>query len=510
VAAGCAAVGIHMSAAAVVGLSLLFVLTQSKMTWLKGLAWAGGVAVVMAGPVGYYGYFNTFKEVSEEDWQKSGLNWVDGYNSRPVDQKSPWPRVHKSGPDLWRFTGTAWSMAWEWPTFAYTPRPAGPDWSWRHPYDWTRGSIRTFCGWLRDVRYVIAADAVALLMIVGMLPWPRRWLAHDDTAPRPPWRSLLWILLWLLVPTYAFYCVSRYGFALPSDLLNLAGEPIRLAAHPAVWLTVFGFLLLAAIVPGLLFEPTRAASVRAIKTAVVAIAVVLLLQVMGMVLRPLSVMAHDSDRPWHDYWVPRYIGFVIPAVMIAMGTLLMRLPTVWFRIAAAAIVLGINLTIGGGRIFGQTEQPTDLMAADEYAAVTAPDHHILAWFSDPKGDKGPGEGNLQSEPGRYYLQMLAWRQPMTPEHFKASSADYPTRSGPTTYLLPAVVNRDKRIDRVIVWEHVADFSAFGGPKPDPEADDKLADKLPGWKLESDRWFDLHDFWTGRSTVRIHRRVFVRG
>jgi 4-amino-4-deoxy-L-arabinose transferase-like glycosyltransferase len=467
VAAGCAAVGVQMTSAIAIGVSLLLLLTQSKMHWRRGLAWVAGVAVVMSGPAVYFGIFNQFTERASDNYQSdSGLAWVDMYN------------FGRGGPELARFAATTWAIGWEWPgdrqIAAIPPR------AFKTPR--------------------ACAVGVAIVLAAGLIPWPRRWRAVEGPRLRPRWRALLWVLLWIALPTYGFYCYSVEGFATPLDWFNSALARMHFWSYPWLWSILGGAAAIAAAVTAVRSNFTRSATVRGLVTVTVIVTVLLLMEAMGQTMRPMAKAAKAADHPWHSLWVPRYMASVYPAVIVAMATMVMRLPTIYLRALATVGLLSINLAIGAVRIFGQTEPPTDRLAADEFAAVTS-DHRLIAWFVNPAGGKGPGEGNLDSEPGRYYFQLLA-DKPMSPDSFRASLNHVRVEQGWPNSALPRDVFRNPNVKKIIVWDQYR----FGQTVPD----EALLPRLPGWtRRGGDEWFNIHDFWTGAEHYRMRRREYGR-
>ena len=255
IAAGVAAVGWHVSAAAVILPQIVILLTPPRFHWKQLVLGVIGLAIVSAGPIGYYvpGAFNKWNEktgglvpekkdaedrTNFETWDASGINWVEDYQEG------------RTGPDLVLHTATAFLYSWEWPKDEQlteieqsTGRPVIPPWI---------------------VSAGIAAFVLILsLMALGALPWGRRLRPKADADAQPWWRQALWLGAWLIVPTYGFfYCRSVADFASPVEWL----VPIR-ALWEGYWLWLLpGLGLVGAVV--VWTRPNRA-----VFAAVIALAV---------------------------------------------------------------------------------------------------------------------------------------------------------------------------------------------------------------------------------------------
>jgi hypothetical protein len=214
-----------------------------------------------------------------------------------------------------------------------------------------------------------------------------------------------------------------------------------------------------------------------------------------------ALQAALAGRPWRSIWMPRYFGFLWPALGIATAALLMRLPTVYIRVAAIALLLGVNLAFGAARIFASTEPPVDQMARDVYDAQ--PRDSKTRTFTDvPRGDPNPGGGSIQSIPGRYYLQLIAWRQPMSPYRFRLQSLEeYVIRGGNRPTTIADEVRKTPRLKRLIVWED--------HPFDAPHGEDELGPLLPGWRLVSDKWYPVRTYWEWQERWNFRRMEYVR-
>ncbi len=291
IAAGCAMVGFHASTFTVLALSPVLFLTQRHVHWKNAMLLVLGAVLIAAGPAGYYLKFNHFVEnVEERGWRATGITWVNGFNG------------NRTGPEHVQYTATSFLMGYEWPRPEFLPdipEPlvTGPQ---------------------------LAATEIAILLALGALPWPRmlrRKPAWDGREERP-WRLLLWLGCWILIPGYIFYCHSVRNFA----------SPIQWIDTLRMWITPLEQIALAAasgvfVVAGLFFKPIRGAAARLIQYLFVLAALFGLCMAAFHICESAAATADQIDRPWRSIWTPRYLGFTWPAVILSVAVLLMRLPT---------------------------------------------------------------------------------------------------------------------------------------------------------------------------------------
>src|SRR5436305_10997237 len=103
-------------------------------------------------------------------------------------------------------------------------------------------------------------------------------------------------------------------------------------------------------------------------------------------------------------FMPRYIAFGWPAFAIAICALIMRLPTRPVRWLAIVLLLGVNLAQAWGRMFAGSEPPIDHIMHDLWAAQESND--TVRTYVQPGGSSNhPAGGNIQNNPGRYYLPI---------------------------------------------------------------------------------------------------------
>ncbi|HSV15683.1 MAG TPA: glycosyltransferase family 39 protein [Tepidisphaeraceae bacterium] len=479
VAAGCTAVGIHASSMPVIALSPLFLLTHRSLRWRQGLLMIAGLAVIFAGPLVYYTKFNRFIDNVEEDgWSRTGIQWVGIVNEG------------MTGPQLVRNGATALGMGWAWPKDAAQELSSKPRWGW--PRTNLVGPIApAMLKWPK-----LAAELLISVLIAAVLPWPRRERPRDHLHPlERGWRVLLWLSLWILLPGYIFYCHSVPRFTSPLTW------PMEVLPRTTGWLTdhsrFIEVLVAILLIAGAIWRPTRSALQ---KTIVIAVMFGVLYAIYS-VCHEQALKAAAEGRPWRSIWMPRYFGFLWPALGIATAALLMRLPTIYIRVAAVALLLGVNLAFGAARVFAWTEPPVDQMAKDVYDAQ--PRNSATRTYTDvPRGDPNPGGGSIESIPGRYYLQLYAWHQPMSPYRFRIQSiGEYVIRGGYRPMTIADEVRKNPQLKRVIVWED--------NPFEAPHDADELGPMLPGWRLASDTWYPVRTYWEWQERWNFRRVEYVR-
>jgi 4-amino-4-deoxy-L-arabinose transferase-like glycosyltransferase len=473
IAAGCAGCGMHASAAAVLAISPLLFLTQRKTNWLQSIFLALGLVIILSGPIGYYFKFNHWlQNIDERGWGASGIEWVEQFQAQ-------------SGDELLRYTGTNFLMGWTWPR------------------EETETYIRP---WL--VKWPkIAAETIAGFLVLSLLPWPRslRSRAELDPPPEPQWRVFFWVALWLVLPTYVFYCHSMPDFTSPVDWFHSAITVIPdswinlLNGRPLIGWGIAGAVL-AAIAPGFFFRFTRPAFFRGAKWILAAGALLLLCQITYQICVTLSDQAILVNRRWHSIWIPRYLGFLWPAIALATAALVMRLPTRPLRGLVILILLGVNVSFGYGRIFGHNEPPTDKMAADVFDAQHD-NSRTLTYTDFRTAGLGPADGTIETYPGRYYLQLHAWYQPMSPERFRELLTEFVFRDHYSYESIAEDVAGAPQVTHLIVWEEFR-------TRP-TDVTDTLLPLLPGWNMRSEKWYPLRMAWNWEDISNFRRRDYVR-
>jgi 4-amino-4-deoxy-L-arabinose transferase-like glycosyltransferase len=485
VAAGCGMVGLHASTLVVPGLSVLFLLTQRQLRWTRAVQFLLGLALIYAGPAGYYGKFNTVVErVEANGWQESGLGWVGGFYNG-----------NRTGPEHLAYATTEFVGGYEWPRADYL-----------HGIDPS----------LQEVPQTICLELVAVLALAA-LPWPlvraiirpRRQAARDAAGPEPAWRVWLWLGVWLAVPTYGFYCRSIVDFVSPRRWLWELGETV----HPMVWaLLVSGVMALA--VTSVYRRPLRPMVVRLLQFAGVTAALYgLCLAFHEGYARDGAMRAWLSGRPWESVWEPRYLGFMWPAAGVGIAALLMRLPTRPVRIAAVTFFCAANLFVFGMRMRLWTEPPIDKLAADVWAAQ-GPAAQVRTYDDIHAGGIAVAMTNLgvtdtKIAGGRYYLQMWSEHQPMSPDEFERSLSPRAVHPYELRQNLPPpavrfdLAHAPASVDRAVFWSQL-----FPGQ---PLASDPYRSAVPpGWRLASEDVYPVRMVWYWQEYWKWVRREYVRG
>lgn len=472
IAAGCLAVGFHADGMIFPALSPLILLSSRKPKWRDGL-WLGlGLVIIFLGPAGYYGDFNQWAQrIDRRGWNASGLQWVD------------WENNGRTGPTMVRSTLTSFFMGWTYPIPSVVAA--------------VKPNILRCLQW--------AWIILLALLLLGVLPWPRQWRATTcQPTTRPFWRSLLWLGILIVPVGYIFYCHSMPDFAGPMGWLGWLGSwfPDVLTSFfsSQIVQTIALMLLAATITAAVAYRTQYPPAFRCLQVLLVIAAVVGLCELLFVILGPMATDALLDNRSWHSLWVPRYLGFLWPLLIVVAAALLMRLPSRELRTVAIVLFVGVNVVMIARRMFGDTEPPVNQMAADVVASQPA-HSHVRAYISTRRGVPIPGGGDLNSNPGKYYLQILTWKQPMSPMRFQRSLYDYRLYQGYITQTIADEVNATPRLDDVITWESYAPGEI---PNKDP-----LLPLLKGWKRISEKRYAVTSYWDWNPMSDYVRREYKR-
>jgi 4-amino-4-deoxy-L-arabinose transferase-like glycosyltransferase len=504
VAAGLAMAGTHAPGLILLGIEPVFVLTARRVKWHTAVLWLAGVAVISAGPGGYYLTFNQFHErIEQQGWNRaSGLNWVD------------WVNAGRTGYDNLRFPVTAYLINWEWPK---------------------RNGENDIPAWVLDT-YKPALAAIGIVLVMGLFPWPRvarhaggRGDGDDDVVPRrrsgghghagpspePWWRSALWVSAWLIVPLYLFHSTSSKRLASPMDwldpLLNAVGSGAAAIITAVVALAAFHYA--GTTIPQRLRKTGQ------------------LLLVAGGVFGLCYLMSRHLDvRNKGSLWVTRYMAVVWPALAIAACALLLRLPGWPLRAAAIALLLGVNLVNGLARFVVRTEAPLARMAADVVAAqnVNGPRRTLVSPVNG-----GIFSGTILEPAGRYYLSQAAGMR-VRPREFLVDNFNFRAdeflaaskiriQSGGSPAQLRALAEADPHVRQIVVWQRSTAPPTRGetdelmellrAPPPRGggagDGDATLAALGAGWQRASDEVFPVYSNFTWAFRHRWTRREYVR-
>lgn len=456
----------------------------SKFAWPPLALFLLGVAITLPGPVNYFMNANTYGRHAEAvGWDASGLDWISGYNEG------------RSGPELPLYTATAYLTSWEWP----------------RADDFNSVDVRT--------RRLLSASCIviAAILAAGVLPWRsrRRWArcpAEPDACPLR-WRPLLWITLWIVLPAYGCYLVSLpHGFTpehehcRPQDWLTALVALGR--AHTAYTVGAAALALLCLFLSAPTWPRQLGGLVRLVLIAAITLALCSALAAARVSVDRLA--ENQVGSFWTDHgsvWMPRYLGISLPAVLIVVALLLLRLPTRPLRFAAVSAFVIINLAQHGARVFAASEPPTDLIAADivngqNLRGATRTYTHVEPFNV---GQGAPGSGVMDSVAMNYYLCIVSGRpgNPATIHWTRDRTYRYfpPVDFFAISAYIKLNIDRNPQLNRIVVWDELHPGQIDHG--------DRVLDALTGWRRISDELFPVRDHWTWRDLYTCRRRVYQR-
>ena len=490
VAAGLAMGGTHATSLVLLSIQPVMLLTARGVKWTTTLLFLAGLALVAAGPAGYYVGFNRWNErIEDSGWDRaSGLGWVDWFNAG------------RQGIDRLRYPATAYLANWEW-TRANSEPKVNP----------------RVLFWLKT-----GATAVLVLAAMGLFPWrvPRRVAPGDMVVNDPPstaatepwWRATLWILTWLTIPAFILFAVSAERPVSPAALLR---DGLSYLDTPAEWV-IAGALVLAA------FACCGATSAQRVRKSLLLVAVV-----SGVIALCWGFATRFEFRNVGSVWVPRYLAVVWPAFAIGLCALLLRLPGWPLRAAAIMLVLGMNLAAGVARMTFATQPPLDRIAAEVVAGQDEAGP-VRTFISANLIDRADAfGGGLLSPPGRYYLCQAAGQR-VKPREFLVSNFDFRSdaflRAIDLRFdVLTSPRNLARRVlsdgrlpERLIVWERFGALwplptAPAAQPPPMPSAaDDPIRQALgDGWVRVSAADTPVYINFSWEWTYTARRREYVR-
>ena len=534
VAAGAAAVGLHSAGWLIVGVEGIYLLATAGLRWKRLLAWALGLAIVAAGPVGYYSQFNRWAT------QSGGLTpTTDASTSWDRSSGIPWIKLlleKKTGPELVRDSVSAYLIGYSQAEETLEPGGAAP-----------------IPSWVRHLAYGTVTFLIAMALVGAITP---RRDGPGGTIPSPitPSRRLLLLGLWLVLPSYGmFYCRSMREFVSPWYWVEQAGGALGwhwLWAIPATFvLMVAGTRVrrggeacatLAALLMGGAFAwsvgtwgATWYQDWISVMTAGWLPAVILTLAIsaawassgdtflqrcwaggkfMAIVLTVLLLCGAASwgwhrvlagTAEWKPIWMPRYLAVVAPAMLIAVAALFHRLPWGSLRVLAVGLFILVNLAQFSARLVLDVEPRVDLMAADVVGATGNPGR--MALFADQPITPAPGAGSIWAPVGPYFLAQKAREAGLPAEvQQRAAAGSLPiSRYGDVRRLADEVARRPN-LQQIIIWQREGtQRRRFEGPSA------TLAALHVTWRLESVQTQDLRRFWNWQELDTYHRWVFTR-
>jgi hypothetical protein len=492
VASSLAMCGLHAPGLAILAIELVVYLSMlvtpsvlRRMNWKAPIFFVLGLAVILSGIGGYYWKFNRYKEKIDEgrNWDRDSLiGWVEGYNKG------------RDGVNMICYTAGAYLFSWEWAT----PQQE----KWIAP---------------RTLKLLHGAGYVTLgLLVLGLFPWRTRArlrsaVVSDSTTPLQ--LRVFWITTWIVLSAYVLYGISfgarstlvkgvwTPGFVSPGSWFKFIGTSIA----PFKW-PLIGALVVVLLACFIISERTLGARLK--KTiAIVAPLLILfaLLEISYLLLNHYNRRTIEAGGSWHSLWMPRYLGFIWPAVAIAVATLLWRLPTRPLRFAALGFVLIVNLVQFATRVY-ESEPPTDAIARDMVEAA-APNRTYLLGIVSHGLSVRPGEGLYPSAAWRYYVAYMKDLK-LTPMEFRTNFARTLLDFGPIVNRTPQSIARDLKnspqIKHITVWDKIE----VG--RVDTNADDTLKAQLgKNWKRVDEKTFSAFDHWTWQKLYEVRRREYVK-
>ena len=478
VAAGLAMGGVHATSLILLVIEPVLLLTSARLKWWHTLAFLGGVALIAAGPGGYYLMFNQWTErIEQQGWrQASGLMWVDWFNAG-----------RDGAVDNLRYPASAFLFNWEWPKATEEAKIAPGVLYW----------------------YKTLAFSLMVLIAIGLFPWRARLreravfveAAHPAAGDAlvPWWRGTFWIAAWIVLPLFLFHLISAGRVVSPVEGVALVRQ----------WLDTPTKGALAAIVLLAAFSccgvTLRERLGRTVATGLI---------VGGLFVLCLGIGSLITFRNADSVWVPRYLGVVWPALAIAACVSLMRLPGWPLRAAAIALLLGLNLTNGLARMTYLTQPPLDRVARD--VVLGDGDAAGVRTFVSSKQGQIFSPGLLNPE-GRYYLLQASGRR-VKPAEFLAGNFNFRSEGfekafgmqfniGTGAAAVKAKVDAAPHVTRLILWDQF--FGSPPAPPSEPADDPTIAALGPHWRREATEDVPVYKNFSWEWSHAWRRREYVR-
>jgi 4-amino-4-deoxy-L-arabinose transferase-like glycosyltransferase len=519
VAAAVAMNGLQALGTVVVAIALLIVITHPQVTWNKFLFAICGLAISLCGIGVHYACFNQWAprvQGAQTGWQESGLTWIQRRNA------------NLAKPYLMFDTAT---------TFLFSYR--GP----RPPIGPPRRVV---------IPVIILSALIGALLIAAMLPHRRRDDPAEDVstaADVPRHRGGLWIAAWVLLPAYGFYCVSFADALSPAGLMLawlamlggwwlllvpaavaigiLAARDARAALAGRILFPLFVLAPLLFSVPEQWLDPLQfpiehwiasTLTPRLAAGAALAALTALVASWRAISTRPARqrFLTHAAllialcCAIWlaargagHDVWNTRYLGIMLPAVLIGIAMLIERLPVALLRQIAVGLLIVPNLVQFALHLTAQSNPPLDWIAMDVARARSSSGRvrTILALSSLDPDDTGlEGRGGLFDFPGKYYLSR-ALGLTLSPQVLRAPDSwqQFDLELGGKLNAMKTLGD-DPGVREVVVWRD--------GDEPDA-ADAMRAALGPEWSHRPSETFEIRDYWCWRRTFRCARETFAR-
>jgi 4-amino-4-deoxy-L-arabinose transferase-like glycosyltransferase len=221
----------------------------------------------------------------------------------------------------------------------------------------------------------------------------------------------------------------------------------------------------------------------------------------GVIVLCVATDALVDALPRNAVWMPRYLGFVYPAVLVGAAALVLRLPSLGLRSVAIVGILGVNLATAGAHLFASSEPPLDLVATDVVSSL-APNADTLVYTPDTTHTFGPNAvGSMGNTCGLYYL-VIASGKHLTPHQFRQQSIHdhFFLRSSAD----PRTIQQDTRLEpeakHIVIWARA--------DKGERESLDLQMQRcLPDWRLESTIAYPVRSFWNWGDHYTYSRMVY---
>lgn len=554
IAAGSAACGLHLTAMGVIAIQPIMLLTQRRAHWTHGLVFALGLAFILAGPLGYYYKFNRFgEEIDEQGWGSTGIGWVAERNK---DHGATVLSLDSAAAYLFAYNYIRENVGGRIPQHIWNAAVAtlaaflalflvgALPWSQRlrgvrlddPPAEpWWRSSL-WLATWIVVPTVAVACLSLAQrLTVLDMLRAAGDWLADPWLRQQPRHNGALMTGL-MILESRAFFILAA-GVLIGAMTLLWRYIPRVLAATTG-YAIVVGMVLLYMEFGSLqpLVLPTEPVHERARDTLVLGLLVMLppllwyfsgatlgqrfrksglLLLVAAAIVGLWWAVDQSIPKPLKGpVWMPRYLGFIWPAVAVAACALLIRLPTRALRYTAIAFVLGVNLLQAGARVLAGNEPPLAQISADVLADYRGDE---TLTFTPPLQNTrnvrftgAPGTGAVlvhrvaTTPAGRYYLLRGADLD-LTPRAFKRIHPFSVLGMRPAA--LPGMIAteaaRHPEARRLLVWQQLP----IDAPA---EEVDPLARTLgPDWQIASEHLHKVRFFWSWSDLYTYRRREYAR-
>lgn len=485
VASAIAACGLHATGMVVLGIETLIFVTHLLFhlrQWKRIFTFLLGVAICASVPLVHYFKFSHFIDrVEEHGFGETGIWWVQMYNQQ------------RGGLDLIKFTASAFATSWEWPRESQVA--AVP--------------VKTFRFFSLGCMVLLGALIIALLPWRWRRPSPQLSPGVSGEAENAPIRliAVFWLCAWLVLPAYAMYCRSIKEFVSPTTWIMDASRWIgmQFAEHRTVSLCVLGALLGILLWSAFTHRRWKDFLFRIGALAAIGLLLFLGCLLVYVVMHRRYEAAMATTRQWESVWMPRYVGYLAPAMMILAAMLIARLPTVWVRGAVLAIFIGINLTNYSWRLI-ESEPPTDRIAQDIIASQPA-QTNFRAYVQVRHGGGAPGSGGVPSVAWNYYMITYGGVR-VSPLHLRGPTGAVESLITPRYNVNPQFIQNDLRrnpqIDHVVTWDKLLPDWV------DVNKTDRLRSLLQNnWRRVDEQVYDVYDHWTWMPLFSARRREYVR-